>query len=159
MKMPIRRFLVRFAECTLATVAMAGLFFLGTVLIPDAVTYGSVKSADAESLRDAPEEIEEIAEGSGRSGKSGKSEKKTPVGKETVVSSEDSAPAENPESTFRVIKSHNGRIGVYRTDGTVESELDLAAYSLTDYDRELLRTGIVVEGREELSELLESLRS
>ena len=143
MKTTIRRFFINLAEGSLLSVAMAGLFLLGAVFIPSAVTYGNVKSAGQMKTQDSPD---------------AGSETDDLVGTATVRSEEEKTEAAS-EDDFRVVKSHSGRIGVYRTDGSMESELDLAAYSLTDYDRELLRTGIVVEGKEELSELLESLRS
>ena len=60
---------------------------------------------------------------------------------------------------LRILREHDGGIGVFFTDGTLERVVAIDVFSLPAYDRELLAGGIVTSGEEELSELLESLRS
>lgn len=60
---------------------------------------------------------------------------------------------------LRVLREHEGGIGVFFTDGSLERVVAIDVSALPAYDRRLLAGGIVTSGEEELTELLESLRS
>ena len=61
-------------------------------------------------------------------------------------------------STLRLLREKNGKIGVFRTDGSLIRIIDVEVDQLPDYDKELLSEGIVAE-EDELYELIESLTS
>lgn len=92
------------------------------------------------------------------------------VGSGIILSMAYNSPTQNPtqaetvvpveERSTYVIKIYNGRVGLFR--GTAQEPyyyLDLDVSCLSDYDKELLTTGISVTTDTELQSLIEDLTS
>ena len=64
----------------------------------------------------------------------------------------------NKDTSLYTLRLENGEIGVYRSDGTLEYTAGIDPLLLTDYDRELLTSGICAT-RDEIDELIGELLS
>ena len=60
--------------------------------------------------------------------------------------------------TLRIIREKDGKVGIFKTDGSLIRVVNVSVDSLPDYDRYLLSEGIVAS-ESELSELIEGLTS
>ena len=76
---------------------------------------------------------------------------------ENTENTDASAPG-NVSETLRIIREKDGKIGIFRTDGSLIRTVNVDVSSLPDYDRQLLGEGIVAS-EQELTELIEGLTS
>ncbi len=74
------------------------------------------------------------------------------------TANKDASTETDASSTLRLLREKNGKIGVFRTDGSLVRIIDVEVSLLPEYDKELLSEGIVAE-EDELYELIESLTS
>ena len=60
----------------------------------------------------------------------------------------------NREKTVYTVKEYNGKIGVYENEALIYT-LDRYVFTLPEYDKKLLSSGIVVSTEEELYKIIE----
>ena len=63
-----------------------------------------------------------------------------------------------PASSLYILRSKDGKIAIFEDNGDFVKTIDISLSELPEYDRLLLSEGIVT-GKDELSELIESLLS
>ena len=64
-----------------------------------------------------------------------------------------------PSQTVWFVKEYNGKIGIFKEDGTLTEVLDTYVKTLPAADQSLLREGITVRSREALRSLIEDYTS
>ena len=61
------------------------------------------------------------------------------------------------DSEIRIFREYGGKVGVFFKDGELDFVVDVEVSSLSEYDRELLSKGVIADGSEEITLLVEGL--